>query len=286
MSGLAVIIPLETTVTVTSTLVAAVLLTFVVRLASRRLGRRFFSRGGQGDGGHGARVRSIVTVFSNTLAAAVWIVALFVILGELGVNTGALLASAGVLGVALGFGAQKLVADFLGGFFIIAEAQYAIGDQVRIGTVAGTVEDITLRLTTLRDVSGAVHLIPNGEIRLVTNLSRDWAQATLDFDVDAGVDPVFATTVIGDAARVVATEESWADRFVEEPVVLGVEAVTAGALTLRLVAKVRAGAQYDVARELRQRVKAALDAAGIPAPPLVLAPRSDRPGAGGGAPGP
>jgi small conductance mechanosensitive channel len=184
-------------------------------------------------------------------------------LGVFNISLGPLLAGAGVAGVALGFGAQNVVRDTLAGTFMILEDQLGVGDTVDLGEAVGTVERVTLRATRLRDVNGTVWYVPNGQVLRVGNKSQDWAQAVLDVEVgiDSDLDEVRA--VLHDVAQGFAEDPQWSGVVLEPPEVWGVEALTPFTYTVRLVVKTRPGVQWGVMRELRARLLAALDAAGI-----------------------
>ncbi|MCU0280774.1 MAG: mechanosensitive ion channel family protein [Acidimicrobiia bacterium] len=212
------------------------------------------------------RAQALGTVLRSLVSVVIWSLAALIVLGEFGVNLGPLIAGAGIAGIALGFGAQSLVRDFLSGVFMLAEDQYGVGDVVDLGDAAGTVEEIRLRTTRLRDGEGTVWFVPNGEIRRVANKSQRWARAVLDFEVAYDTDLDVAIRVIKEAADAVWHEQQAATTVLEEPEVLGIEAMAGGAVILRVALKVDPGEQWAVARVARRRIKDALDAAGIEGP--------------------
>jgi small conductance mechanosensitive channel len=212
------------------------------------------------------RAQALGTVLRSLVSVVIWSLAALIVLGEFGVNLGPLIAGAGIAGIALGFGAQSLVRDFLSGVFMLAEDQYGVGDVVDLGDAAGTVEEIRLRTTRLRDGEGTVWFVPNGEIRRVANKSQRWARAVLDFEVAYDTDLDVAIRVIKEAADAVWHEQQAATTVLEEPEVLGIEALAGGAVILRVALKVDPGEQWAVARVARRRIKDALDAAGIEGP--------------------
>lgn len=195
----------------------------------------------------------------------VFIIATLMILG-LFVNIGPLLAGAGVVGLAVSFGAQSLVKDFLSGFFILFEDQFGVGDVVEINGKSGAVEHMTLRIVQLRSMDGTVHTIPNGEIKAASNLTRGWSRAVIEVGVAYDTDLDRALDVLRDEGRQLAEDEAWRIQFDGEPEVLGVERLGDNALTLRLVARTRPGQQWAVARELRRRIKLRFDREGIEIP--------------------
>jgi moderate conductance mechanosensitive channel len=213
-----------------------------------------------------ARAETLGVVLKSFAAFVVWAIAAITILGELGVNLGPLVAGAGIAGVAIGFGAQSLVRDFLAGVFILVEDQYGVGDIIDAGEATGTVEAVSLRTTRLRDVSGTMWHIPNGQIVRVGNMSQQWARALLDISVAYGADLDEAQAIIKQVADDVWRDPAWARRVLEEPEVWGVEDFGADGITIRLVVKTQPSAQFQVLRELRMRLKTALDAAGIEIP--------------------
>lgn len=213
-----------------------------------------------------ARAETLASVLRSISSFAVWTIAGITILGELGINLGPLVAGAGVAGVALGFGAQSLVRDFLAGLFILIEDQYGVGDIIDVGPASGTVEAVSLRSTRLRDVEGTVWHVPNGLIERVGNMSQQWARALLDVAVGYGADVEEAERIIKEAADTVWRDPQWAGQVLEEPEVWGVENLGPEGLAIRLVVKTQPAEQFQILRELRARIKDALEEAGIPLP--------------------
>ncbi len=224
-----------------------------------------------------ARIQTLTIVARSLVSLLVWFVALVWILEVIGVNLGPLIAGAGIAGVALGFGAQNIVRDFLSGFFLIVEDQFGVGDIVDLGEAAGTVEKITLRSTRLRDVQGVVWHVPNGEILRVANQSQEWARALLDVQVSYDTDLDLAQQVIADTANTMAADPDWALEILDSPEVWGVEAFTPTAMAIRVVIKTRPAAQFGVMREFRQRIKKAFDENGIVIPTVQIASSPDAP---------
>jgi small conductance mechanosensitive channel len=204
----------------------------------------------------GAVVRSVVSI-------TIWSIAVLTVLEILGISLGPLIAAAGIAGVALGFGAQSLVRDFLSGVFMLLEDQYGVGDVIDTGVATGTVEGVSLRTTRLRDAEGVVWHVPNGEIRRVGNKSQQWSRAVLDVAISYDADLVRATDVIKTAADGLWHDPAYRGVITAEPEVWGVEQVTADQVLVRLAVRTQPLEQWRVARELRARLKAALDAAGI-----------------------
>jgi moderate conductance mechanosensitive channel len=220
------------------------------------------------------RAKTMADVLGRLANAIIWGIAILVVLGELGINLAPLIAGAGVLGIALGFGAQSLVRDFLSGFFMLVEDQFGVGDVIDVGGavggpaggVSGTVEGVSLRTTRLRDVEGVVWHVPNGEIKRVGNKSQQWSRALLDIEVDRDTDVTSAIRVIKETADAMWQEEGWRDAILTEPDVWGIEELGAQSMKIRLVVQTLPLEQWRVARELRARIKAALDQAGIETP--------------------
>src|SRR4051812_34765212 len=208
------------------------------------------------------RAKTAAKLFRSVGRAVVIVVTVLLVLGQLGFNIGPLLASAGVVGLAVSFGSQSLVRDFVTGFFLQLEHQFALGDVIRIGAFEGTVENFTLRLVYLRDATGALHIIPNGQITQVTNLTRAWGRVAIDVDV-AWRDADRAEEAVIGAAEQLGKDPAWADALLDPPRVTGIEKLTGGAVTPRTIARVHPYRRDDVARDLRQRIKLALDRAGI-----------------------
>ena len=207
----------------------------------------------------------------------VYVVAALMVLRRLQVPLSGLVPVATVAGLALGFGAQRIVQDLLAGFFLVTERQYGYGDVIRISvtsgitTVTGTVEDVTLRVTKIRTMDGEVIITPNGQIVQVTNLSRDWARAVIDVPVPAGMD----VTAVSSALEQVAVQSYEDPRLrrllLDPPTVMGVESLGVDTLNIRLVARTLPGKQFEVGRQLRARSAIALRGKGVHVPPQVAA---------------
>ncbi len=214
-----------------------------------------------------ARAETIGLVLRSIGVAAVWMVALFMILGQLDIDLAPLIAGAGIGGLALGFGAQSIVKDFLSGLFMLIEDQYGVGDIVDVGSASGTVEKVSLRSTTIRDVKGTVWHVPNGAISRVGNSSQLWSRALLDVEVAYDTDLDLAREVIQRVGDGLWGDPEWGgDELMERPEVWGVQELGASAVALRLVVKTEPSKQWAVERELRMRLKVAFDEAGIEIP--------------------
>jgi small-conductance mechanosensitive channel len=213
------------------------------------------------------RAMTIGSVLKSMATFLVYGLAFILVLGELGINLGPIIASAGIIGVAIGFGAQNLVKDFLSGIFMMVEDQYGVGDVVDVGEASGTVESVGLRITTLRDVKGTVWYVRNGEVLRVGNSSQGFAVALVDVPLGYTADVERAAAVLAAAASTATESDALKDNILEPPEMLGVESVTPEGLQLRLTVKVRPGKQWAVQRALRGQLLAALEEAGFD-PPL------------------
>jgi small-conductance mechanosensitive channel len=225
------------------------------------------------------RAKTMGDLFKSVITGVLIAVFGTMILSQLGVNIAPIIASAGILGIALGFGAQSLVKDFLSGVFMIFEDQYGVGDVIDVGEATGTVEAVSLRVTRLRDLDGTVWYVPNGEIVRVGNKSQNWSRAVVDVGVGYDEDLGRARRVLADVAHDLWEDEDFRSVIIEEPEVTGVEALNPDAITLRVLVKTAPMEQWGVARELRQRIKARFDHEGIeiPFPQRVVWHRDGRP---------
>ncbi len=261
-------------------IVIILLSAWIVLLVARRMVRRILAHAVRRSSGspaedskspiatrHVQRLEALGTILDSLLRVVVWSIAIFVIIGStFGISLAPLLAGAGILGVALGFGAQDVVKDFLSGFFIIVEDQYGIGDIVDVGEATGTIESISLRTTRLRAVNGTVWHVPNGEIRRVGNMSQEWSRVLLDIEVAYGADIDRVVEVMESVALKMARESEFRDLFLDDPQVWGVETLGSDSVAIRLVMKTKPGEQWPISREFRRRIKLAFDAEGIEIP--------------------
>jgi len=209
------------------------------------------------------RARTIGSVLKSIVTFVVFGVAFLQVLTELKMNVTPILTSAGVLGVAIGFGAQNLVKDFLSGMFMMLEDQYGVGDVVDLGPATGTVESVGMRITTIRDTNGTVWYVRNGEIMRVGNSSQGFAVAVVDLPLAYGANLASAAEVLTSAVDGAVAEEPLDKDVIDKPQVLGVEKVTPEGITMRVTVKVRPGRQWAVQRALRAKLMPALEDAGI-----------------------
>jgi len=212
------------------------------------------------------RTRTLLSLLRSMGRVVIWVMTLFMVLGALGLQLGPLLAGAGVVGLAVSFGAQSLVKDVISGLFILMENQFGVGDVVRLEGVSGAVERMTLRVVVLRDVHGVVHVVPNGEIKKVSNLTRGWARVVLDVAVAYKEDPDQVMAVMLDEGQRLYEDPQWRPLLLEQVQVPGIESFGEAGVTIRLLAKTLPLKQWDVARELRRRLKLRFDQEGIDVP--------------------
>jgi small conductance mechanosensitive channel len=227
------------------------------------------------------RMDTLDELGAHAIQFFVAVIAVLMILGTLGLDIGPAVAGLGVVGIAVGFGAQTLVRDYLNGALILVENQFSKGDVIRAGGVAGTVEDFTLRRTTLRDIDGIVHTVPNGEIKVASNLTRVWARINEDVTVAYGTDIDRAIGVVDGLGKEMAADPVWKRRILEAPRVERVEALGEYGVTIKILGSVRATEQWAARGEFRKRLLAALEANGIEIPRpqrVVLAQDPDGPG--------
>jgi len=212
------------------------------------------------------RARTLTRVSRSTALVTIAITAGLMIMRELGLDIAPLIAGASVIGVAVGLGAQTLIRDIIGGFFILLEDQFAVGDAIQVGNIGGGVEKMTLRATFLRDLEGTLHVVPNGEMRIVSNRTKDWSRAVVDLGVAYEEDIGRVVAALGEIGHDFYQDEEFAPLLLEEPAVTGVEALGDWTVTVRIMAKTKPGKQWDVARELRRRIKETFEQEGIEMP--------------------
>jgi len=235
----------------------------VEKLASIRGGVALVDTGPMSQARRTQRAETIGAVVRSLIIIVIWSIAVLSVLETLGINLAPLIAGAGIAGIALGFGAQSLVRDFLSGMFMLMEDQFGVGDVIDTGVATGTVEGVSLRTTRLRDVDGVVWHIPNGTILRVGNKSQQWSRAVVDVPVTYEADAGVATDVIRDVAGTIWQDPDFASVILAEPSVLGVESLAPGRVVIRVVVRTQPQQHWRVERELRTRIKAALDGVGI-----------------------
>lgn len=209
------------------------------------------------------RVSTVATLIVRVGGALIVMIAVLMGLDLFGIDIGPALAGLGIAGIAIGFGAQTLVRDWLAGIFIVLENQYNTGDIVRIAGVDGTVEDFSLRRTTLRDLDGTVHTVPNGQIIVASNMTRLWSRVNLDISVTYDTDIERASAIIDRIGEELLADETWGPRLLEAPSVLRVAGLGDSAIAIKILGRVQAAQQWAVTGELRKRILAAFAADGI-----------------------
>jgi moderate conductance mechanosensitive channel len=238
------------------------------------------------------RARTLVGLLRSAGIVFIVLVTFFMVMGAVGMDVRPLLAGAGVIGLAISFGAQSLVKDVIAGLFMLFENQFGVGDVVRIGDIGGLVEKMTLRVTVLRDIHGTVHVIPNGEVKTVSNLTRTWARAVLDVSVAYREDADRVMGVLREIGQEMWDDPQWQPLMVDAPPeVPGIQDFTDSSVDIRMMVKTLPLKQWDVARELRRRIKKRFDAEGIEIPyphrtfywgkdqaPAVIASAAPQPG--------
>jgi moderate conductance mechanosensitive channel len=212
------------------------------------------------------RMDTLETLGTNVIRLFVFLIALVMILGELDLDIGPAIAGLGVVGIAVGFGTQSIVRDYFTGALILIENQYSKGDVVTIAGVSGTVEDFSLRRTTLRDLDGVVHTVPNGEVKVASNRTRVWARINQDVTVAYGTDIDEATRVVNDVGKAMVADPEWRRRVMEAPHVERIEALGEYGITIKVLGLVRATEQWAAGGELRKRLLAAFATHGIEIP--------------------
>ncbi|GMA39083.1 mechanosensitive ion channel family protein [Mobilicoccus caccae] len=241
----------------------------MLRRYGRKAGRAISQSGLVATERQKARVTTLGSVLRSIASIVVWSIAALMVGRELGLDMTPVIASAGVGGVALGFGAQSLVKDFLSGTFMILEDQYGVGDIVDTGDVVGTVEEVTLRVTRLRDAEGVVWYVRNGEILRIANRSQGWTTAVVDIPVASDESAEKAMTILRQQMTELFADPAWKSVILEKPDVAGIESITAGTMTIRIFAKCAPNKHWGAQREIRERCKTALHRAGVRGPIYV-----------------
>jgi moderate conductance mechanosensitive channel len=218
------------------------------------------------------RENTLIQIFTTTTKITMITITSLMVLNEFGIEIGPILAAAGIVGLAFGFGGQYLIRDIIAGLFIILENQYRIGDVVKFDSTGGTVEEISLRKTTLRDIDGTVHHVPHGEIKTVSNLSKDYARVNLDMGVGYGSNLEHVIEVINRTGNELANDPKWKFFIIKAPQFLRVNDFADSAIMMKILGETLPHRQFEVTGELRKRLKIAFDQEGIeiPFPQIVL----------------
>lgn len=249
-------------------LVAAFIISYSSTYFIERLVRRLIkAKGTTGDkSAEIKRENTLIKILTKSVHIIVWIVAGLMILAELGIEIGPLLAAAGIAGLAFGFGGQYLIRDLISGIFIIVENQYRVGDVACFDGTCGLVEDISMRMTTLRDLDGTVHHVPHGEIKKVSNLTKGFSRVNLNIRVAYSSDLEKVIQVINAVGNQMAEDESWKPHIMSAPQFLRVDDFSDSAIVVKILGDTEPIKQWDVAGELRKRLKIAFDKEGIVIP--------------------
>ncbi len=259
---------LEHGISIIIILVVGIVLWVVLRQTMPPLVRRAMARPVRGESREGLKRRAdtLQGVFMGVGRIIIILMVIFLVLSELDVSIGPILAGFGVVGIAVGFGAQYLIKDLIAGIFVLMENQYRVGDVARVADVTGLVEEINLRKTVLRDLDGIVHHVPNGEIRVASNYSRHFARVNLNVSVAYGTDLDFAISVINRVCKEMAEEEQWSKVFRTVPKVLRVDKLGDSGIDIKVLGDVKPLEQWNVMGQLRLRLKKTFDAEGIEIP--------------------
>jgi small-conductance mechanosensitive channel len=212
------------------------------------------------------RSKTISHVITNAIGIFIGVLVLFTILGQVGFNIGPALASLGIAGLAISFGAQSLIKDLINGLFILLEDQYGIGDVVRVGGIAGLVEEVNLRRTVLRDLDGIVHFIPNSEISIASNLTKEYSRVNMNISVGYGEDLDRVMEITNLVCKHMADEPEWKKKIIKTPQVLRVDALGDSGIEIKILGDTRPSMQWEVMGELRRRIKKEFDKEGIEIP--------------------
>lgn len=254
-------------------LIGAFIFHFIAKAAIERLVRQLVRQHeGISKEAEEKRENTLIRILHGTVHVILIIFIVMMILSELGIDIGPLIAGAGVVGIAVGFGGQYLIRDIITGLFIIIENQYRVGDAVTISGISGKVEDISLRLTKLRDLDGVAHYIPHGEVTTVSNMTSTLARINVNIGVSYSADLNKTRDVINKVGEELAADEEWGTKILEAPAFLRVDDLADSAVVIKVVGDTVPGEQWAVAGEFRKRVKEGLDAAGIeiPFPQIVV----------------
>ena len=241
----------------------------VAKVVTPRIVEKFVTVSGKGrraKAERAKRTQTLSAVLTSAIGVFIVLVAIFMILSEVGIDITPLLAGAGVAGIAIGFGAQSLIRDFLSGLFIILEDQYSKGDWVQIAGVSGLVEEVNLRRSVLRDLDGNVHNIPNGEVRIASNFTREWSRINLNIPVAYGENLDKVTEVLNRVGEELAQDETFGPMIIRAPQVLRVDNFGDSGIDIKVLGETKPMKQWGVTGELRKRIKKAFDEEGIEIP--------------------
>jgi len=247
-------------------LLGAFIIIRILRFAVHRINRFFEDDDPDTRSEREKRAETLTKILNNIISLIVWAFAGMMILKELGVEIGPILAGAGIAGLAVGFGAQSLVKDFLNGIFIVVENEYRVGDVVQIAGTAGLVEKISLRTTVLRDLEGKVHVVPNGEITVVTNMTKEWSRFLIDVGVAYKESVDHVMKVLSDIGEEMQKDDKFRHLILEPLAILGVDSFGDSSVNIRVMFTTQPLQQWTVGREFRRRIKNRFDELGIEIP--------------------
>jgi moderate conductance mechanosensitive channel len=262
-------------VSISIALVLAIVVSLVVGRYVRRYRRKAKGSGDDAEGRRRRRLTTVIGLVGGVVVVIVWFIVVLTMLSQFGVDLGPLIASAGIAGVALGFGAQTLVRDTISGLFIVLESQYDVGDVVDLetdgGLVSGSVEGLTLRITSVRQFDGTLGIVPNGYIKVARNKTRGWGRAIIDVRVALDEDAARVRVVLEELLEELSSQEPFESALRKNPEVLGVTQVTDAAQVMRVAAETEPSRRWEIERELRERITARIAERGIRVPPIVPA---------------
>lgn len=253
---------IDSIVTIVLTVALAAAALWLISWVARKAVERVLAREMEPD--RRARIRTVISAVKNTLRIIILAFATMSILAGFGLNFGPILAAAGIAGLALSLGAQTLIKDFIGGLIILLEDQYRVGDSISVNGVDGAVERITLRRTNLRTADGVLFVVPNGDIRIVGNNTRDWSRATAELNLAYDADIPKAVAVLSEAMKEAAEDSAIKPALLEAPEILGWTQTNDLGVRVRMQAKVKPGQQWAVSRQMRRLALDALHGAGVP----------------------
>jgi moderate conductance mechanosensitive channel len=252
-------------------LVIAIIILRLLRTSVQRIVQRVLERQDQPPRELKQKAQTLANVIESTGRLVIFLIAGMMVLSNLGMEIAPLIASAGIAGLAIGFGAQSLIRDTINGFFILFENQYAVGDVIRIDPHSGSVEEVSLRRTVIRSINGAVVIIPNGEVRAVENLSKGWSRAVIDIETSASEDDTQVVAVLHELLDNIQEDPEIGEYILEPPQVLGISAISVTGVTFRVLVKTEPLQQWTVERSLRLRIRQAFREHGISVPVLTSA---------------
>lgn len=261
----------QATISIAIVIVVAVIILRVLRTFVQKVVERVLSATDQPRRELQQKAQTLANVIESAGRLVVFIIAGMMVLSNLGLEIGPLIASAGIAGLAIGLGAQSLIKDTINGFFILMENQYAVGDVIAVGAVSGTVEEVSLRRTVLRAVNGAQVVIPNGEIRTVENQSKGWSRAVIDIETAASVDDAAVLVLLHTLLDPIQSDPLIGNKILEPPQILGISAISVTGVTFRILVKTEPLQQWMVERELRLRIRQTFIENGIAMPVLTSA---------------